>query len=113
MAVLSVLVRSQRRVVGAIIARIEGVDKRFADRCVSRLPCGDADIDPVGLRSAEEMDFRGQSTPGTTDGLIPFFSGGARRVLMSAHHGGIQKHDVQINALESLSRVRVSNLFSG
>jgi len=55
------------------VARIEGVDERFADRGVSHLSRRDADSDRIGLGSTHGMDFGGQSAPGAADGLIAFF----------------------------------------
>ena len=55
------------------VARIDGIDKRFADRRVARLPGRDPDIHRIGFRSAQGVDFRGQSAAGATEGLIAFF----------------------------------------
>jgi hypothetical protein len=55
------------------VARIEGVDEGFADRGVSYLSRRDADIDRIGLGSAQEVDFRRQATAGAAEGLSAFF----------------------------------------
>ncbi len=49
------------------------------------------------------MDLGAESAPRATQGLIAFFSG-ARRVPVRPHHGGIQKHDAQVHALEPLQQ---------
>ena len=53
--------------------RIKDVDESLTNRCIPHLPCREVNLDHVGFRSAQDVNFRRQSAAGTAEGLITFF----------------------------------------
>src|SRR5512143_1647510 len=53
--------------------RIKGVDEHLPNRGIPHLPCREVNLDRVGVRSAQSVNFRRHSAAGTAEGLITFF----------------------------------------